>query len=66
MKLELTQSQVETVLHALSICAADAEANMEDANTATLRDYYDRKRKEYGSAYSKLHRLLEDSFFAEP
>ncbi len=62
MKIERTH--IDTALRALSVCAADAELNVEEAQTAALREYYGRKRAEYETAYTHLHSLVEDNFFA--
>lgn len=61
MKIE--RAYIETALRALSVCAADAELNAEEAKTAALREYYGRKRAEYEAAYTHLHGLVEDNFF---
>lgn len=62
MKLE--REYIQTALRALSVCAADAELNAEESQTAALREYYGRKRAEYEAAYTHLHGLVEDNFFA--
>lgn len=63
--MKIAREHLETVLRALSVCAADAELNAEEAQTAALREYYGRKRVEYETAYIHLHGLVEDNFFSE-
>lgn len=63
MKLDLSQAQIKTILRALAVCSADAQDNRDNCNGEQIRDYYERKRREYDECYTAVHDAVEDPFW---
>ena len=62
MKLDLTQGQIKIILRALAVCSADAQDSRDTCNGDRIREYYERKRREYDDCYAAVHDAIEDPF----
>lgn len=63
MNIDLTSAQIKTILRALAVCSADAQDNRDNCNGEQIREYYERKRREYNECYTAVHDAVEDPFW---
>lgn len=64
--LILTDNEVAVVLRALAICQSDMEDSRDTSRRAEVKDYYDRKAKEYSRVWDSVYKGgNNDDFFAD-
>lgn len=64
--LTLTDNEVAVILRALAICQSDMEEARDEAKNSKVKDYYERKAKEYSRVWGAVYKGgNNDEFFSE-